>query len=513
MHTNHRPTTALVLALAFVASTAAACGILQDDSTSGGVDGTARTFLSAWQAGDLEKAARLTTSPDQARTELTAYRDKTGVVSVQLTPDHAEGDTVSFKAVARLAYHHTKATWQYTSRLAVVNDPTTDHLRVSWHSSVIHPTLPGGGGYTLRAFTRPAPTVITDRHGNGLTTHDQPGLTQVLAQLQDRYAGEGHQALGIRLSSASDGGGGRIVATLDTGKAARLRTRLDTGTQQAVDTAASRYPGAAAVVIQPSTGDVLAVHTTEKEFDPALEGVQAPGQAFELVTAAALLEHGAVTPRTRVGCPASATYGGRTFTNPGGWTSQDAPFAEVFTHACDTGYVRLADEVTGRDLASEARDVFGLGLDWQTGVNTADGAVPELNGADKAAAAIGRGEVRLNALNLASVAATVQSGTFRQPLLIDPGTSGKALARTRRSLPAHVRGDLRALMHAYADASGLAGAAFGGVADQFGDSGQPITGWFTASRGDLVLAVTAPEQTHEPKTAKAVATAVLDTID
>ncbi|MFI0193038.1 NTF2-like N-terminal transpeptidase domain-containing protein [Streptomyces sp. NPDC017082] len=274
MRTNRRPTTALVLALAFVASAAAACGILQDDSASGGVDGTARAFLSAWQVGELDKAAQLTTNPGQAQTELTAYRNRTGVASVHLTPDHAEGDTVSFKVVARLAYHHTEATWRYTSRLSVVNDPATDRLRISWHSSVIHPALPGGGGgYTLHAFTRPAPTVITDRNGARLTAHDQPGLTQVLAQLHDRYADEDHQALGIRLSSAGDGDGGRIVATLGIGEEARLHTRLDTGTQQAVDTAASRYPGAAAVAIQPSTGDVLAVHTTEKGFDPALEVV------------------------------------------------------------------------------------------------------------------------------------------------------------------------------------------------------------------------------------------------
>ncbi|MEU6406011.1 hypothetical protein [Streptomyces sp. NPDC046985] len=158
-----------------------------------------------------------------------------------------------------------------------------------------------------------------------------------------------------------------------------------------------------------------------------------------------------------------------------------------------------------------ALSTWGLGLDWQTGVTTtADGALPELDGADKAAATIGRGEVRLDTLNLASLTATVQSGLFRQPLLVAPKTSGKTPAAARRPLPRQVADDLRTLMQSYAQTAGVDGAAFGGVADQFGDSDQPITGWFTAYRGDLAVAVTAAEQTHRPKTAKAVVRAVLD---
>ncbi|MBV7700712.1 hypothetical protein [Streptomyces sp. TRM70350] len=70
--------------------------------------------------------------------------------------------------------------------------------------------------------------------------------------------------------------------------------------------------------------------------------------------------------------------------------------------------------------------------------------------------------------------------------------------------------ELRALMRAYADSTGVSSAAFGGVADQFADSDEPITGWFTAYRGDVAVAVTAPERTHRPETAEAVVRAVLD---
>lgn len=473
---------------------------------------TARAFLSAWQTGDLTKAAQLTTRPSQAGTELRAYRDKTGITSVAFTPEPAHGTAQPFKVTAQLNYLGTRATWQYTSQLAVEDDPATGQARVAWHSSVIHPDLPDGGGYTLQPFTTTGPSVITDRKGKPLTVADHPGLQQVLTQLQRRYQDHQHEGLGIRLSSAGDSGAGRTVATLNVAGSARVQSRLDAAVQSAVEAAVKAHPGGASVVvIQPSTGDILATTTaSDTEFNPALEGTQAPGQVFELVTAAALLDHNAVTPSSTVGCPVSASVSQHAFTNPDGWSDAHAAFSDVFTHACDTGFVRLADKLTGRDLAAEAREVFGLGLDWQTGVTTADGSVPELNGTDKAAAAIGRGEVRMNTLNLASLTATIQSGSFRQPLFVAPKTSGKSPARTSGTLATDTADTLRALMSAYAATAGMKGAGFGGVADQFSDSPQPVMGWFTAYRGDMAIAATAPEQTHQPGTAKAVVRAILD---
>ncbi|QBJ89083.1 penicillin-binding protein [Streptomyces seoulensis] len=472
---------------------------------------TATAFLSSWQASDTYRAAQLTTNPRQARIELGAFRRHTGVTSVTLSPGHTVGATMPFKVVAHIDHGGTSATWTYHSRLAVVRDSPTGRDRVSWHSNVIHPSLPDGGGYTLRPFTEAVAPTVTDNQGAPLKATDHPGLRQILHQLQDRYPDREHQILGIRLSSDGDSGAGRIVATLKSGRAAGIRTGVDAAVQKAVDAAVAGQPGASVVVVRPSTGDVLAAATPAgTDLSPAVEGVQAPGQAFELVTTAALLEHKAVTSHGRVDCPASATVTGRTFTTPGGWHAQGTPFTDVFAHACDTAYVQLADALTGDELAAEARDVFGLGLDWHTGVTTADGAVPVLKGADKAAAAIGRGEVRLNTLDLASVTATVQNGSFRQPMFVDPKTSGQTRAHTRRVLPGRVADELRALMRGYAQEADTDGAAFGGVADQFQDSPEPIVGWFTASRGDLALAVTAPEKTHRPDNAGDVARAVLD---
>ncbi len=153
--------------------------------------------------------------------------------------------------------------------------------------------------------------------------------------------------------------------------------------------------------------------------------------------------------------------------------------------------------------------MFGLGLDWHTGVTTADGAVPVLDGADKAAATIGQGEIRLNTLNLASLTATIQDGSFKQPTFGHPKTSRKAPARALRPLSGHAADDLRALMRAYAQDTGTSGAAFGGVAEQFHDSAEPVIGWFTAYRGDLAIPRHSAEQAQRPETAGVVVRAVL----
>ncbi|MDI5969399.1 penicillin-binding transpeptidase domain-containing protein [Streptomyces sp. SL13] len=508
MHISRRATALATTAVVIIGGAAFGCHALTGGSGND-VTHTADTFLSAWQAGDLDTAAGLTTSPDEAKTELLAYRNETGVTSVHLVPGHVHGNAVDFTATARIHYSGVSANWTYASHLVVTSTATGD-ARVAWHSSVIHPELPDGGGYTLQPSTEPATAVITDRHGTPLDARTHPGLQGVLDELRERQHGSGGLALAIRISSEGNGGGGRVVATLDEGKSIRVTTRLDASVQKAVDTVAAAHPGSSVVVIRPSTGDVLATSTPGgTDFNPTLEGVQAPGQIFELVTAAALLDHGAVTPATNVGCPATATVAGRTFTDPGGWTSQDASFKDVFSHACDTGYVRLAARLSGQELADEADGTFGLGRDWHTGVTTADGAVPVLAGGDKAAAFVGQGEIRLNTLNLASLTATIESGSFKQPLFVDSTTVGASPARTSRPLPAGVAANLQALMRAYAGENGADGAAFGGVADQFSDSDVPIVGWYTAFQGDLAVAATAPEQGHHPQVAGAVVQAIL----
>ncbi|GAA3005154.1 penicillin-binding transpeptidase domain-containing protein [Streptomyces fulvorobeus] len=221
--------------------------------------------------------------------------------------------------------------------------------------------------------------------------------------------------------------------------------------------------------LRPSTGEELAVATSATgEMNPALEGVEALGSVFEIVTAAALLEHKVVTPTVAVACPSQASVEGTSFTNPRLKSGiSGSTFADAFAASCDTGFVKLAGELAPGALAQEAKDVFGLGLDWQTGITTADGAVPELTGADKAAAAVGRGEVRLNVLNLASITATLKSGTFKQPTFVAADMVDAERARAVRTLSATIAQNLREMM-SHNSSRGTGASAMAG---SYGDHG------------------------------------------
>lgn len=78
--------------------------------------------------------------------------------------------------------------------------------------------------------------------------------------------------------------------------------------------------------------------------------------------------------------------------------------------------------------AHNSRSIKGSSLNWHTGVTTFDGALPFVTEPGLPAASIGRGEIRVAALNFASMTTTLKSGV-KQPLLVDPQDADKAPVR------------------------------------------------------------------------------------
>jgi len=481
----------------------------------------AEQFFDAWADGDLDKASRLTTEPHSALIALKAYKNSAHVTSVDFTPENVDGNHVPFVVKAHIRRQSTTATWSYRSQLDVRSNEGQGE-RIVWDPAIVHPKLSGRDSQTLETVASPPATTIVGRDGTALDTQDKSPLSGVIRQLRERYASKaGTASLEVRLAPlfGTGGQGGERVAQLVTGKPATIRTTIDPALQHAAEAAVTDAVGASAIAIRPSTGEVLAVASpVTSAMNPALEGVEAPGSVFEIVTAAALLEQGSVTPTTPVGCPAQTSVAGTTFTNSKPTTvGKGKTFADVFASSCDTGFVDLADKLSPAALSREAKDVFGLGLNWQTGVTTADGAVPELKGADKAAAAIGRGEVRLNVLNLASVTATVKNGTFKQPLFVDANMIGADQARTERSLPRPIAQQLRAMMHRNAT-HGTGAQTMTGISGTFGSmaglaeqgTGQAAHAWFTAFSDDIAVAAVATDTGQGISSAGDITRAILD---
>ena len=105
----------------------------------------------------------------------------------------------------------------------------------------------------------------------------------------------------------------RFPATPGHNVQTSLDLRYQLAASHAVSSAATSKP-VDMVVLQPSTGRILAVIERPGGFDRVLQGIFPPGSTFKIVTASALTKKG-LRPSTTVQCPATANIGGRTFHN------------------------------------------------------------------------------------------------------------------------------------------------------------------------------------------------------
>ncbi|MEU5190471.1 penicillin-binding transpeptidase domain-containing protein [Streptomyces klenkii] len=492
--------------------------------TAAEIKKTAQDFLAAWESGDTAKAAALTDNSGAATTALTGYRETAHVEKVSLKPGTPQGAKVPFSVSAEISYGKQRSTWTYDSSLDVVRGRTTGQALVDWQPSVVHPKL--ARGETLRTDAGAAPQVdAVDRNGAKLDAKDYPSLASVLPQLRKRFAEDAGGAPGVEVQAVPEGGAeaaaGQGIApktlyVVSKGKPATLKTTFDAGVQRAAEAAVNLRDDASVVAVKASTGEILAVANSKKtEFNTALMGQTAPGSTMKIITSAMLLEAGKASPGKPLPCPKYATYGMR-FHNVEESENPGATFAQDFAASCNTAFISLAGEVGDGALAAEARDVFGLGLEWKTGVATFDGSVPAESGAGKAAAMIGQGKVQMSALNVASMAATVRAGSFHQPYVVDPSLGDRQLARAPRALPGGVAEQLRGMMRLTATA-GTGARAMSGLGPDIGaktgsaevDGQAEPNGWFTAYRGDVAAAAVVPRGGHGGDSAGPIVASVL----
>ncbi len=329
--------------------------------------------------------------------------------------------------------------------------------------------------------------------GDGYEAGDHLGLYGLQRAFQQRLAGAASGTVELRDAD------GTTVATLArfTGTPGQpVRTTLDRDMQAAAERAlAAAGKPAALVAVRPSDGAVLAVADTpaDSSFDRALVGRYPPGSTFKVVTSYALLQHGA-TPDTPVPCPPQATVGGRAFHNFEGEHAGVASFATDFVISCNTAFVQASSRLGDGDLTAAA-STFGIGGQWSMALPAYAGSVPRPgDAAEKAADAIGQGKVLVSPLGMAMVAAAVQSGTWRPPVLVtepsvDTGAEPQQLdAATVRTLQ-QLMG--RVVSEGTAAGAGLPSGTAGktGTAE-FGTDNPPQThAWFIGYRGDLAFAV------------------------
>ncbi|MDO0914241.1 penicillin-binding transpeptidase domain-containing protein [Streptomyces sp. DT2A-34] len=487
------------------------------------VEETTAKFFAAWEKGQAAQAASYTNNDAAAQAVLTSYGDAAHITGVKITPGRTKGATVPYTVKAKVSYGGKSKAIEYRSKLTVVRGLTTGRALVDWQPTVIHPELKRDDTLVTGEAASP-PIEAVDRNGTVLTKEKYPSLGPILDTLRERYGSKAGGSPGIELAIRhADESPDTSLLTLAKGRPGKLETTLSASVQAAAEKAVKRYDQSSVVALKPSTGEVLAVaNHRDDAFNAAFEGKVAPGSTMKIITAAMLIDNGVTSMNGPAPCPPTATWQSQTFKNLTGLEPDEtasATLAGGFMRSCNTAFIKLVDEdpLTDASLTQEAEERFGLGRDWKTGITSVDGSVPASGGPDRAANAIGQGQVQMNPLNMASVTATAITGEFRQPYLVSPELDNRQLA-TAEGLRASTAAQLKQMMRLTATtAPGTAVQVMSGLGGDIGaktgsaeiDGKATSDSWFTGFRDDVAAAALSQQGGHGGDAAGPIVAAVL----
>lgn len=526
---GHRPLIAIVTVISLVLVIAAVGGGYLLLRTLGSPRQTAASFFAAWKRAAYPEMANV--SVNVPATGLSgAYRQVAADLGIKR-------QLLSLGAVT-ISGHTAQALVTVTDNLASGHVLTyTDHLNmvtrnrhwwVDWSPAAIYPGLRAGDRFTLRAtwpsrgdvlaadgtvLSSPAtlaqsgslamitgtvtPATAAQAKALGAPYHagDPIGVGGVEESYQSTLAGQ--PTMSIRLTGT--GGRDDLVTQFPGKPGQNVRTSIDLHVQLAAShavIAANQTKPVDMVVIQPSTGHVLAVVESPGGFDRALEGIFPPGSAFKVVTASALAAKG-MTPQSSVDCPSQTTIDGYVVHNDANEQYGTTTLLKAFAVSCNTTFAMLAtQQLDGPSLAAMAR-TFGFNTTPNLGIPATLGhfTLPK-DGATLASDAFGQGTDLVNPLSQASVAAAIADGTWRPPLLVtDPAPA--QTAQPNQLSPA-ILSTLRPMMAAVVtDPNGTA-AGVGFPPGVYGKTGTAeygtgptlqSHGWFIGYQGDIAFAV------------------------
>mgnify|MGYP000917087262 FL=1 len=322
------------------------------------------------------------------------------------------------------------------------------------------------------------------------------------------------------------------IKTLVTGgsqKGGAVELTINPEIQQAAYEALGNREGAV-VALDPSTGAILAM-VSSPSYDPnqfashdanavteisttlsedssrpldnrAIAGNRyPPGSTFKIITTAAALRTGKITPDQEVDAPDTITLPGTSHSleNYGGESCGNGrtSFSHAFAESCNTPFAQLAIDVGEEELAEEAHN-WGFDSKLSIPLTVTPSTYPDNDSqAQTAMAGIGQASVQATPMMMAMVAATVaNNGEQMTPYLVsrtlDPDlnevdTTSKKVARTPID-PATAKSLSSLMQTAVTDGTGTTAQVAGvqvagktGTAETGSDTG-PTT-WFVGFAG------------------------------
>ena len=478
--------------------------------TSDGQDAqqTAKAFLRAWDTANLRQAANYTNRPGLARTALTAFpahlhlRKLTataGAVTAASPSSANPREKVTYAASASIAMPDgattVSGTWTYHATLVVYRGRQSRYWYVAWAPDDLAPNLTPSR-HLDAVLVAPRVTSVTDASGTDLTSYGDPGLDNIAAGIETGAPpGYGSPGLNVEMQTRKGKLLARTRAVVLTPKdVSGLATTIDPAAEQAARTAVDAHKNSSMVVIQPSTGKILAVANNAGFNDFALTAAVAPGSTMKTITSTALFTEGVLTPDTDVACPKAFTIQGITYHNDKGESEPPStPFITDFAQSCNNAFSTQWEHLTNGRLAETAKRYYGLDQKWDIGIGNESAsyfnAPASASGSELAQEAFGEGELTASPLAMASIAATIDSGRFRQPYLA-PGATRVTAKRLPGSTDAWMKEMMRAVVTSgTAEPIGFGAGVYAktGTADVDGQ-GQPNS-WFIAFEPSQDVAV------------------------
>lgn len=444
---------------------------------------TAEAFLAAWRAGHIRKAASYTDHPAAAAAALTSYRDDLHLHALHLAVSSASaqgkvafsvnatvglpatqvsggaGQTAASGRGGRASNSAVAAIWSYTSDL-------TTYRRhggwwVSWKPALVAPNLTAGEK-VVSAPVQPGAAEVLDAAGGNLQGSSDKGVDNIAAALaKTDPTSQGIPGIEVGLTGPRNMPVGTAQVLSQPVATGVVKTTIEPRVEAAAQSAVQGHAYSSMVVIQPSTGDILAVANNGAN-DYALTARVAPGSTNKIISSTALLTTGLVrSPSQPVDCPPQVDADGEVINNAGGESEPPGtPFLTDFAASCNNAFSRWYASLSPQTLAQTAQKYYGLNQPWNIGLGQGVPYYtmpPAASNNELALELFGQGRLEAAPLAMASVAATVDSGSFKQPIVVQ---GQPQLAAT--PLPAAVHQDLWQLMRAVTQ-SGTAAGVFGGV--------------------------------------------------
>lgn len=347
-----------------------------------------------------------------------------------------------------------------------------------------------------------------------------PSLAQTVGYLSPRYGEAGLEAsfdrfLAAPVPAANPVAQLRAVLTppKERPRGATVVTTIDPSTQRALYAHLSRYSRAAGVVIDPASGEVLALASvpsfdpneietafatlnTDKKsplLDRATYGLYPPGSTFKIFTAATALEDGVVTAQSTFTDPGTLRVGNFVVHDNEGEATGTKDLAGAFALSSNVDFASIALSI-GVDRWFDAAAHWRLGDKIPFDIPTESARLPsrsEVTPGVLAQLGFGQADLLVSPLQMALIGSTIAGGgTMPRPVLVRQiETRGHRVVTPRETLAqpisAETASEVTALMRAVVErgtgtAARLSGVA---VAGKTGTATNPLGrahAWFVA---------------------------------